>query len=275
MVTPANYALCPVNVTIVDVNDNAPTFLFPAANKLLPDTTGTTSGDGNTVRISSLTPSGTRIVRLNATDADVNSTTSFSQVIPTTSDQNTPQQPPEFVVDPLTGWITTAVDFKGVQFARKTLQVLAIDADSPRLFRTSGILYVVVDSAAPVPGADPVTNNVLSRRNLVILVAICVSFAIVSFVLLAAILVKTRKRRRMAHGNTMDNCKFDSQLKDSAVSSRYSAAILKSGTLPTNSYALTGYSNETMRYSTGRNDFDDTPTTLYENAMVCCYFIIF
>ena len=266
VVTPANHAICSIEVFIADLNDNAPRFLFPRASTTapvtpiitvtLPNTPDVTSSADNTVRISPLTPIGTRIARLNATDADLNSSIAYSLAI--TGDE----VGVEFSVDTLTGWVSTLSSFAGVEFARKALPVLAVDRDSP-ILRTSAILYIVVDSALkyPADGAGNGRSQVVPRRNLVILVAICAAFALLCTGLLVAILMLRARRRRQRRN-----------LRDGDTTSGYARDVVRGAGVVNSAkadpYTLSGYANKTMNFSRGKDDYDDDgPPPFYSGVV--------
>ena len=170
-----------VRITVDDVNDNAPTFVYPSVGN-------------STVSISAAVPLHHLVAKLFAVDADTGQNAQLTYAI---VGGNKGQH---FYVHESSGFLTVAKTFNKIDYKEYRLEVKVQDDGDPSLFSISDF-EVVVDSSIAYATADssPPGGGMMSRGKLVIITVLAVLSAILCVILLAAILFLRRveKRRKM------------------------------------------------------------------------------
>ena len=208
-----------VVVTVDDVNDNAPVFLFPVAH----NRTARVSTSGGYVR------RGRRLTTVRATDADdgLNGRVTYAIDDRDNDVQATRRRPHYFRINATSGDIFADRNFEvtpGSVNATFRLTVLAVDGRRTSLRTSSQLILVFDDGATTVDLATPPvrvdrlseaseTRLVTSEQNVAAVVAVCVVTGIVAVVLLAAIVfvgchqrVATASRRLSKPSPALPRC---------------------------------------------------------------------
>lgn len=169
-----------INVTVYvdDVNDNAPSFVFPNTDS------------GNVIQIATNSNPGTLVTRLVATDADVGPN---AELIFSISNGNVDNS---FAIDPTTGVITVAKSLKesGAQDRLHRLVISVSDLGNPPLMSVADLNIFINSSLGKEDSTQALTNKI-SDKNLIILAA-SVGTVLLLVICIAVIAVRVSRRQR-------------------------------------------------------------------------------
>ena len=152
---------CTVSVTVADVNDNAPTLVFP----------------NDTVRVSSRAPPGYVIARVIAADRDSSDT--HRLVFALRADEPLP-----FAIGTTDGLLLVNASLAAIDYRRYVLSVRVTDGGG---LWTERALHVVVDSSLEFVPGGAASSDLVPRQNLTIVIVIAVVSAVIVVMLVVAI----------------------------------------------------------------------------------------
>ncbi len=173
----------PVIVHIADINDNAPTLVFPTPHN-------------NTIQVSSLARRGYYFARVEARDADIGPnaklTYNFARAAPGDL----------FDIDSFTGALSLKADFPDHEIELYSLLITVRDGGSPPKSAVAELNVVVNKSlASPYPGHDSsplptgTTSAGLSQSQTILISLAMVTLLLVTILIVAIVLVKRRQTK--------------------------------------------------------------------------------
>ena len=175
-----------VTVTINDVNDNPPTFIYPLFNS-------------DTVHVPSRSPRGWVVTTVQATDPDTGVNAELLYGIQRGNTDNA------FIMDSRSGALMVNSDLRDLSDHVFALDLLVRDEGSPTM-ESSVRLHVIVNSSL-VPGdaqdgeiTDKDSDGLVSTKNLTILIVVAIISGVLIVILLGAIVLlrhqEVQRRRR-------------------------------------------------------------------------------
>ena len=166
-----------VSVYIADQNDNSPVFIYPTQYN-------------NTVHISSQSPIGYRVSRLQATDLDIGKNGNLTYYFQKGNEKG------DFVVNPLTGSVMVNSDLQAISYQMYNLVVIAKDAGVPEQTSIAN-LNVVVNKSIGYPEKE---SHIMIGQNFTIVISLaCVSGLVVVILVLAIICIRRQDSSRHQH----------------------------------------------------------------------------
>ena len=179
-----------VTVTIDDVNDNRPYFLFPATGN-------------ETLVISSHTPPGHSIGRLRAVDPDLGSNAeltyhilSFSATDHVTSKVANKRRQ-NFRLSPTTGELSVVGDLSGILVETYSFELVAKDSGKPQLTGHSR-LKVTISSEVPFSGYSRFSYDsaygILASEDTVVVLAFTLALVLLAIIIIIGVMCALKKR---------------------------------------------------------------------------------
>ena len=174
-----------VTISVIDVNDNAPRFIYPTERN-------------NTVRVSGASPIGHVICVLRAEDLDENKRVTFG--IEEQADGRGSTGGP-FGVDPDKGSVVVNVQLQEYVGREFSLRLVVCDHGEQQLMSRAELRVHITNDPMPVTNARTM-RTLLASESLTVVLAIILGTVVVCILIIIAIVVVLRKRRMMdAHDN--------------------------------------------------------------------------
>jgi len=177
---PTYSATASVTITIGDMNDNKPRFLYPATNN-------------ETVTVSSQTPRGYAIKHIKGSDPDAGQNGNLTY----TMTKGNPKGG-MLLLDPQTGSLLVNADLSAIDFQEVFLSLLIQDGGSPSL-STTGELRIVISKDVPFIEKNR-RQSMLANESMVVVLAITLAAILVAITVITVVIVLVRMedRRRKA-----------------------------------------------------------------------------
>lgn len=198
-------ATATVVVRVVDLNDNAPVFLFPAETEMAD------KGDGNSAIISLSAAVGDKVATISATDSD--SSANGQLVYRITGSSPTSAQS-LFALNQISGQVTVARELPGV--GQVHLKVTATDGgevlpEMDRLTATTTLVVNIVESGSDMPlrlVEDDSLMSALASEHLAVVLTVTLAAILLIISAIIALLCFLRLRRRHQQRRRHDDIKY-------------------------------------------------------------------
>ncbi|XP_041360249.1 protocadherin beta-14-like [Gigantopelta aegis] len=180
--TPAKQGTVRVQVRIRDENDNGPEIIFP-------------NSQDNTVRIAYQSPPGSRIARINGTDADTGNNGKLTYSIEMVSNQDM------FSVEKITGTIFVDKNLDLKECGSHVVYVWATDGgDPPKMSSKHAFKIIVFEGVTNTSVATSFTGE---QNALIVIGLLCVTVLVAAIVLFVVLKIRRKDRQKKASNSSL------------------------------------------------------------------------